>query len=138
MIIHLILLKNNKNKSMTMFYLGIVGGRTRHDRDLVCSIICSYKAIYKYELVVVSGGADGIDEDAKTCAYALNVKYKGFDPDWERFPYKTFRSKAYFMRNTDIANLSNVVYALPSSSSTGTYDTVEKVKRLKKKVVIIK
>ena len=82
--------------------------------------------------LLVSGGAMGADTLGEQYAKENDIETKIFLPDWE----KHGRS-AGMLRNTDIINESEVVIAFWDGSSKGTLDSINKAKKLNKKLIII-
>ena len=78
---------------------------------------------------IVSGGAKGIDAYAAQLSKDLNIPLLEFKPD-----YKTYGKNAPLVRNELIVKNSDVIIAFPSESSTGTYDTIRKARKVNKTV----
>ena len=93
-------------------------------KEKYSAIILSFNPI-----VIISGGASGIDAYAAQLSKDLNIPLLEFKPD-----YKTYGRGAPLQRNTLIVENSDVVIAFPSESSKGTYDTIRKAKQLNKTV----
>ena len=82
---------------------------------------------------IVSGGAIGIDTNAKNFAIENNIKLVEFLPD-----YKLHGKKAPLERNTQIVQYSDILYAFWDGRSKGTKDSIDKAKAMGKKVFIYK
>lgn len=82
---------------------------------------------------IVSGGAIGIDTNAKNFAIENNIKLVEFLPD-----YKQYGKKAPLERNTKIVQYSDVIYAFWDGRSRGTKDSIDKARILGKKVFVYK
>ncbi len=83
-------------------------------------------------MMVVSGGAKGVDSFAKRFAARHYIPLMEFLPDYAKFGrYATLR------RNTQIVKEANCVIAFPSSNSSGTLHAISEAKRLGKSVIII-
>ena len=88
-------------------------------------------AIENVELV--SGGARGVDFCAEQIAKKYGLSIRIFFPN-----YQKFNKKAPLIRNTLIVQNSDLVIAFPSATSRGTYDTINKAKKLKRKLYIFR
>jgi hypothetical protein len=82
---------------------------------------------------IVSGGAIGIDTNAKNFAIENNIKLVEFLPN-----YKLHGKKAPLERNTQIVQYSDVIYAFWDGRSRGTKDSIDKARILGKKVFVYK
>jgi hypothetical protein len=75
--------------------------------------------------VVVSGGAKGIDSLARQYCAQNNIQIIEYLPD-----YGKYGKVAPLIRNTDIVNKADLIIAFPVKESRGTYDTIEKAKKI--------
>lgn len=82
--------------------------------------------------LIISGGAKGADSLGERYAKERKIKTKIFYPDWNKFG-----SKAGPLRNTQIIENSDVVIAFWNGISTGTLDSINKAKRMKKLLFVI-
>lgn len=103
--------------------IGIVGSRDFGDLSRVSNFVQLMYENYGDRLIIISGGAQGVDITAEKKADQLGVKKKIFLPR----PDKPFHIAA-MERNTEIVNYSEWVYAFWSLSpkSTGTIDSMRK------------
>ncbi len=118
-------------------HVGIIGGREVKDYDFVKSkcdvIINKIKALFiNAKIVIVSGGAKGADKLGERYAEERKIETIIYLPDW-----KKYGKSAGFIRNTLIAEKSNVIIAFPEiksdeTLSRGTMDTIKKMKKLDK------
>jgi predicted Rossmann fold nucleotide-binding protein DprA/Smf involved in DNA uptake len=76
------------------------------------------------EVEIVSGGARGVDSLAYRLAKELGLSIKIHFPDWKRFG-----RKAGLLRNSKIVADADVVLAVYTSESKGTWDTIRKARR---------
>ena len=72
-------------------------------------------ATFSPEVVVVSGGARGVDQRAVACATTRGLKTEVFSADWE-----THGKKAGLLRNVEVIQTTQRVYAFWDGVSTGT------------------
>ena len=75
------------------------------------------------EICVVSGGAEGIDTDAKFVAKELGIPIIEFKPNKAEYSIKG--NDIYFERNKLIAEKSNLLFAFPLNRSGGTMNTIK-------------
>lgn len=83
--------------------------------------------------LVVSGGAKGPDTLGVLWAKENDVEVKEFMPDWEKYG-----RAAGFKRNSQIVESANLVIAFWDGLSRGTKDSIDKARKLNKRVEIIK
>lgn len=104
-----------------MKYIGIIGSRKRHERKAISFIINHYKE--KYDITVVSGGAEGIDDDAEVEAKQSNVSIIIYRPN--RAEYSIKGNGIYFERNKLIAEKVGLLFAFPLDRKGGTMNTIK-------------
>jgi len=104
--------------------IGIVGSRNFGDLSRVSSLVEALHEAYGDGIVIVSGGARGVDKTAVDTAKRLKIEYKEHLPDPNVKPFV----KAANDRNTKIVEDSDKIYAFWSvnKESTGTVDTMYK------------
>lgn len=81
---------------------------------------------------IISGGASGADKIAEIFAKNFNVQIEVIAPDWSK------GKQAGVIRNTDIIKKSDCIIAFWDGKSKGTLDSINKAKRLNKKLFIVK
>lgn len=108
---------------MAELRLGIVGSRDFGDLSRVSNFVRLMHAEYGSQLIIVSGGAQGVDITAERTADELGIGKRIFIPR----SGKPFHIAA-MERNTEIVDYSEWVYAFWSLSpkSTGTIDSMRK------------
>jgi hypothetical protein len=108
---------------MAEIKIGIVGSRKFGDLCRVTKLVEFLHDRYGDDLVIVSGGARGVDTAAETAARERMIRIKIFRPK----PDKPFW-KAAMERNTEIVEYSDQIYAFWSCKpdSTGTVDSMHK------------
>lgn len=80
--------------------------------------------------IIVSGAGGNVDIQAEKLAVRYKLPTLIFPARWDR------GKDQGFARNTDIAEYCDVGFALWDGSSNGTQDTVQKIKRLGKPVIV--
>jgi hypothetical protein len=100
--------------------IAIVGSRDYPDmkqvRDYV-DTLCD-------DVIVISGGARGVDRIAETQARQRGLRVKIYHAEWERFG-----KSAGYRRNADIVANSDMVVAFWDGHSRGTAHTIKLAKR---------
>lgn len=113
---------------MTHVRVAIVGSRGFHKlRD-----VADYVNGLPQEVIIVSGGAAGVDSTAERTAREREMKVLIFRPNW-----KEFGRAAGPMRNREIVQSSEAVVAFWDGKSLGTRNTIELAKRMKKPITIV-
>jgi len=103
--------------------IGIVGSR---NLNLEPSFIID--KLKNYNITeIVSGGAKGIDSLAKEVSTILNIPFTEFKPD-----YNEYGRIAPFIRNEQIVDHSDVIFAFWDGESRGTQHTLKIAKRKKR------
>lgn len=82
---------------------------------------------------VVSGGASGADRMGERFADEFNIKKEIYLPDW-----KKYGKSAGLVRNKNIVDNSDVVFAFWDGESKGTLHSINIAKKALKEVVITK
>ena len=112
--------------------LAIVGSREFTNYDLLCREVAKIQETQKIDLIV-SGGATGADTLAKKYAAKNRIPLMEFLPDYSRYG-----RGAPLQRNSLIVQNADWVLAYVTASSKGTWDTIRKAERAKKKTIIVK
>ena len=112
--------------------LAIVGGRDYKDYDKFKRVVDNFIEEYGTPSEIVSGGASGVDTMAVLYARENGIILTEFKPDWTKYG-----KKAGILRNTDIVEGSTHVLALPTEKSVGTYDSINKAKKLDKILKVV-
>lgn len=74
----------------------------------------------KERLVIIEGGARGIDITARNVAKSLNLKYRTFEADWNAEP-----RRAGFIRNAEMVAISHATMAVWDEKSKGTKHSID-------------
>ena len=112
--------------------IAIVGGRDFSDYTLLKESILSYISIYGVPDNIVSGCAKGADTLAAQFAAEMDIPLLVFKPD-----YQKYGRGATLVRNTQIIENADVVFAFWDGQSKGTKDSITKAKKLQKELYII-
>lgn len=80
---------------------------------------------------IVSGGAKGIDTEAKKFAKENNLKYTEFIPQ-----YNKYGKAAPLKRNDEIVACADLVVAIWDGKSKGTKSVIDKCKNIEKSVIV--
>ena len=115
-----------------MISLAIVGGRDYTDYDTFEIIVDEYIKEMGIPLQIVSGGATGVDTMAELYAKKHNIPTLIFKADW-----KQHGKKAGILRNIDIIDAATHVLAVPTAKSIGTYDSINRAKKLNKVLKVV-
>jgi len=113
--------------------IAIIGSRSFFDYELLKSTVNDYrdKNSVVYELMV-SGGAGGADRLGERYAKEHDIPTRIFYPDWDKFG-----KRAGFLRNQDIINNSDLVFAFWDGVSKGTKSSIDLAKQKGSEVVIV-
>jgi len=113
--------------------IAIVGGRDFSDYTLFKESLSAYISIYSgIPDNIVSGGAKGADTLAAQFATEMDIPLLVFKPD-----YQKYGRGATLVRNTQIIENADVVFAFWDGQSKGTKDSITKAKKLQKELHII-
>jgi len=113
-----------------MIYIGIVGSRKRSEKVKIRGLLIKEREKHG-EITVVSGGANGIDDDAQWASRALGLRILIIYPN--RDEYNKKGNDIFFERNREVAEICNWLYAFPFNRSGGTMNTVNFFIKLGKK-----
>ena len=82
---------------------------------------------------IISGGAVGVDTSAREYARKKGLKMVEYFPDYERYG-----RKAPLVRNIDIINEGDYIYAFWDGKSRGTGYSIDKAREMGKVIRVIK
>ena len=130
--------------------VGIVGSRRYENKKKIKDFIFKIKQQYGENTIIVSGGCKtGADRYAKKYALELGLQYEEYPPFHEvhnlycalpesRYD-KPFSMRNFFARNKIIAGTVDfLVGFIPEGvDANGTMNTIEYIKKMKKKYIII-
>lgn len=114
--------------------IAIVGYRQCDAQGAVEYLISSLAA-KDPNMIIVSGGARGVDSWASQAAERAGLKVEVYMADWN-----TYGKGAGFIRNTTVVEESDKVIAFWDGVSRGTEDTIKKARKAEKlaKVFMVK
>jgi len=107
--------------------VAVVGSRSILDRHTVFNTILHSpftgdSSPARWDVTLVSGGADGVDSLAEDFAEKHGIEMEALDPDWDDWS----NGHPAKWRNTEIVKRSDAVIAVWDGHSNGTRDTIEK------------
>lgn len=114
-----------------MLKCAIIGGRDFDDYDFMKKMLDEKFDNLSFVECIVSGGAKGADTLAEGYAKDIGRPMVVYRPD-----YKKFGRAAPFIRNSEIVEHSDIVYAFWDGRSNGTRDALNKAKELGKIIYI--
>jgi len=117
---------------MKKLNVGIIGSRDFNNYEEMCSFVNEY---IKLEFIdnVVSGGAKGADKLGEKFALDNDLPLLLFKVDWGKYG-----RSAGIMRNKDIVDKSDIIFAFWDGISKGTKSTINFAKKVNKQVYICK
>lgn len=117
-----------------MTKIGIVGSRRRDTEEDFRQCEKIFLSLYKEGDEIISGGCPkGGDRMAEVIAKKYGIPIKIYFPNWEKHG-----KAAGFVRNTKIAEESDVLIAIVASDRAGgTEDTIKKADKLGKKIILV-
>lgn len=109
--------------------VAIVGSRTIHDANILELAIKESK----FDIImVISGGAIGVDTLAEQWAARNNMATLIFRPRWDMYG-----KKAGFIRNERIAREADACIAIWDGTSKGTESTIDLFNKLNKPIYVV-
>lgn len=111
-----------------MSRIAVVGSREYDNLDLVRRTVQSFEP----GTVVISGGARGVDSEAERAAVEAGLETVVHRPDWD-----THGKRAAFLRNQQIVEDCDEVYAFWDGKSRGTRMTIDIAYKAGKFVVVV-
>lgn len=105
--------------------IAVVGSRSILNKQFVFNTLDFYLArlLKEYEVIIVSGGAIGVDSLCEDFARERNLKTEIYLPD-----YKQYGKGATFIRNSQIVEASDYLIAI-TTGSKGTEDSIKKARK---------
>ena len=97
-------------------YIGIVGSTIRNEKLKIIEILSSERSKHG-DIIAITGGAIGIDEDVRKTCKMLGIPLLTYFPKLDEYPIKG--DDIYFERNEYIAIKSNYLHAFPIRYSFG-------------------
>lgn len=116
-----------------MLKIAIIGSREFTDYEFLKEVMDKEIDNRSFVACFVSGGAKGADTLGARYAEEIGRPIVVFKPD-----YKTYGRAAPFVRNTQIIEYCDEVYAFWDGKSNGTRDALNKAEKLGKTIYIIR
>jgi len=118
----------------TVVYMAIVGSRGYPDLEAVCAYVRHLARKYGTtgRVVILSGGAPGVDEAAEQEADRLGMPKQIFRADW-----KKYGKSAGLRRNPDIIRPATHVMVFWDGISRGTQDSIRLAREMGKPLKIV-
>lgn len=107
--------------------IAIVGSRNYPDLGAVRKFVHSLPL----SVIVVTGGASGVDSAAEAAARERGIEVRVFRPDWEQFG-----RSAGIIRNRHIVSVAEMVVVFWDGKSRGTKYTIDLARRLGRRVLV--
>lgn len=103
--------------------IGFTGSRLRHEKIKIEKILRNEIKNNK-DIVVVSGGANGIDEDTEyVCKKRIGIPILIIPPKF--YEYENKKEQIFFERNELISEISDEMHAFPLNYKGGTNNTIK-------------
>ena len=121
------------------YILAVIGSRSIIDKELIrvnldylINSLIKVGLTTKDKLIILSGGAKGVDRLAAQYASDSNILNINILPNWN-----LLGEKAGFVRNENIIKYSHRIIAFQSNNSPGTQNGINHAIRMKKKLNIV-
>ena len=117
---------------MSKIRVCVAGGRDFNNYDSLKSILDRFLKRHKdSEIIIISGHARGADSLGERYAAENGLSFETFPADWEKHG-----KKAGFLRNNEMAKISNVLIAFWDGKSRGTKNMIEQMDKYGKQFFI--
>ena len=109
----------------------LVSGTRNGVQPIVVKTMINFVLTYDNTFTLIHGAAKGVDTQAANYAKQLGWEVIPFKPDWK------IGKRAGLDRNSDMVNDGpDIGIFIPGPDSTGTYDCLEKYKKLNKPYIL--
>ncbi len=115
-----------------MIKIAIIGSRDYDDFEHVEIIMQELCNKFQDDLVIVSGGARGIDKKAEEVSELLEIDFHCYRAKW-----KKYGKKAGIIRNEKLINHSDAVIAFWDGESKGTLNSIKYAQKNEMPILII-
>ena len=109
----------------------ICGSRTINDESLISEKLNSALAEYP-DMILISGGAKGVDSIGEAWAKSHNVQIQQYKPDWKRYG-----RGAGIVRNKIMVATADLVIIFWDGISNGTKSVIDFFKELNKSYLLV-
>lgn len=119
-----------------MLRIAVAGNRSYENYDLIAEQLDHYVNLFRVmdpAIEIITGGARGVDRSVMEYADRHKIPQQTIRPDYGKFPPKV----APVLRNTTIAEISDIALFFWDGKSKGTKDTINKVLKLGKHAIVI-
>lgn len=117
--------------------LAIIGSRSIQNSAYVFGCIEDWKKRYQpTNLVILAGGADGVDDWAERWAKVNSVDFVLFKPYFMIDNQSPYSSRHFFMRNKQLVLNADHVLAIWDGKSNGTNFGIKYAKKVHKPITI--
>lgn len=113
--------------------IAVVGSRNFNNKDFVINKLSAIILDLEYydDILIISGGAYGVDSWAEEVALIHKISKIIFKPDWDKYG-----KRAGFLRNELIVNEADKVIAFWDGQSKGTKNSIDLAIKAKKPIDI--
>ena len=116
-----------------MTNIAIIGSRSFNDYDRVKNVLdIVISKLQDKDIIIVSGGAKGADTLGEKYADENGYVKIIIKPNWTKYG-----KIAGMLRNTEIIEKADLVVAFWDGKSPGTKDSINKAKKLNKKLIVV-
>lgn len=112
--------------------IAVIGSRNFDDFELLEQTIAKRLDSKFKDITVVSGGANGADKLGEKFADKYGLEKLIFPADWD-----TFGKRAGMIRNVDIINNADIVFAFWDGKSNGTKHGIGLAKEAGKELILV-
>ena len=109
----------------------ISGSRTINDESLISEKLNSALAEYP-DMILISGGARGVDSIGEAWAKSHNVQIQQYKPDWKRYG-----RGAGIVRNKSMVETADLVIIFWDGISKGTKSVIDFCKKRNKSYLLV-
>lgn len=120
--------------------VAVIGSRSVNDKALVEQMLNEIKRScdsHNNSLVILAGGASGVDELARQWAKDNHVDFVMFKPYFMLDSKASYTPRHYFFRNKQIIQNADTILAIWDGESNGTRFGIEYAKKHKKDITVV-
>lgn len=113
--------------------VAVIGSRTINDYNLIKEWLDFFLQNIQEDIIIVSGGAKGVDSISEKYAVEKGYKTQIYKPEYDKYPPKV----APLKRNTTIMQNSDIVVAF-TTGSNGTAHALKEAEKLNLPIRVVK